>query len=288
MAAREESKMSAMTWDRSPVTHWDHFIGDRIPHLYSIPIEGGTPAAITLGSGRSLLQRVNYRESYDISPDGQEVAFVSNTDESGTDENTDVYLVPTAGGAAHNLTADSPANDSGPSFSPDGRWLAFDKQTIKGFYGDTRQLWLVDRKTSARRRVAADWDRSVSDIAWAPDSKTFYAAVDDAGTERIYRFDVAKGAKQPVTTSSSFGSLAIAGKPATLVAIRQSFTEPPTLVKIDTKNGAAIKLSDHNDAQLATTAFGKVESVTYRGANGHDIQMWVSYPPGIDPSKPRS
>ncbi len=54
---------------------------------------------------------------------------------------------------------------------------------------------------------------------------------------------------------------------------------------MSTKDGAATKLSDHNDAQLAATAFGKVESVTYKGADGADIQMWVVYPPGFDPAK---
>jgi dipeptidyl aminopeptidase/acylaminoacyl peptidase len=285
MTEREESKMSAMTWDRPPVTHWDHFIEDRVPHLYSISVEGSTPVAITLNSGHSLPLRENGADSYDISPDGGEIAFVSNSDAAGTDENTDVYLVPAAGGAAKNLTADNPASDDSPVFSPDGRYLAYDKQTIKGFYGDTRQLWLIDRKGGERRRLAADWDRSVAGIAWSPDSKTIYAPVDDAGTERIYRIDVAKGAQQAVTEGSSFSALAIAGKPAMLVALRQSFTEPPTLVKVDTRSGAVTKLSDANDAQLAATDFGKVESVTYKGARGDDIQMWVIYPPGFDPAK---
>jgi dipeptidyl aminopeptidase/acylaminoacyl peptidase len=282
---REESKMTALTWDRPPVTHWDHFVEDRVPHLYSIPIEGGTPTPITLSSGHSLERREANADSYDISPDGNEIAFVSNSDPSGIDENTDVYLVPTGGGAARNLTADNPANDDDPKYSPDGRYLAYSKQTIKGFYGDTQQLWLVDRKSDARRRIAADWDRSISGIAWAPDSKTFYASIDDTGTDRIYRFDAAKGTRQALTQASSFGTLAIAGKPATLVALRQSFTEPPTPVVVSTKDGSATKLADHNDAQLAATAFGKVESLTYKGSGGADIQMWVIYPPGFDPAK---
>jgi dipeptidyl aminopeptidase/acylaminoacyl peptidase len=285
LKAREESKMTAMTWDRPPVTHWDHFIEDRVPHLFSIPIDGGTPTAITLGSGRSLELRESEADSYDISPDGAEIAFVANTDDSGIDENNDVYVVAATGGTARNITADNPASDDSPSYSPDGRYLAYVKQAIKGFYGDTQQLWLIDRKSDARRRIAADWDRSVSGITWSPDSKYFYASVDDAATARIYRFDVAKGTRHALTAASSYSGLAIDGKPAVLVALRQSFTEPPTLVAVSTKNGTATKLSDHNDAQLAATAFGKVESVTYKGADGADIQMWVNYPPGFDPAK---
>ena len=142
---------------------------DRVPHLYSIPIEGGTPTAITLGSGRPLELREPDAESYAISPDGNEIAFVSNTDASGIDENGDIYVVAATGGPARNVTADNPAGDDLPSYSPDGRWLAYSKQTIKGFYGDTQQLWLVDRSSDARRRVAAGWDRSLGAIDWAPD-----------------------------------------------------------------------------------------------------------------------
>ncbi len=285
MTAREDSKMTAMTWDRPPVTHWDHFIEDRVPHLFSIPLEGGTPTAITLATGQSLPRREYGTDSYDISPDGQEVAFVANSDAAGNDENLDVYAVAAGGGAARNLTADNPAGDEQPRYSPDGRYLAYTKQAIRGFYGDTKQLILLDRKAGSNRRLAADWDRSISGLVWAPDSKSLFAPIEDGGTERVYRFDVAKGTQHAVTAGSSFSNLAIAGKPATLIALRQSFSEPPTLVAVATKDGAATKLSDHNDAQLAATALGKVESVTYKGAGGADIQMWVTYPPGFDPAK---
>ena len=111
LAAREASKMSAMTWDRPPVAHWDHFVEDRVPHLYSIPLEGGTPTPITLASGHFLPRRENGTDSYDISPDGQEIAFVVNTNLAGNDENLDVFTVAASGGPARNLTAANPATD---------------------------------------------------------------------------------------------------------------------------------------------------------------------------------
>jgi dipeptidyl aminopeptidase/acylaminoacyl peptidase len=285
LETREASKMTAMTWDRPPVAHWDHFIDDRLPHLYSIPLEGGTPTPITLASGHFLPRRENGTDSYDISPDGEEVAFVVNTNLAGNDENLDVFTVAASGGPARNLTAGNPAADEEPRYSPDGRFVAFTKQTIPRFYGDTKQLTLFDRKGGTQRRLAANWDRSVSGMVWAPDSKSLYAPVEDGGTERVYRFDVAKGTQHAVTADASFSNLAIAGRPAKLVALRQSFSEPPTLVAVATRGGTATKLSDHNDEQLAATDLGKVESVTYKGSGGADIQMWVTYPPGFDPAR---
>src|SRR5690606_5701128 len=110
-------------------------------------------------------------------------------------------------------------------------------------------------------------------------------AIDDAGTDRIYRIDVPGGAVRPLTSTSSFSGLAVAGKPATLVALRQSFSEPATLVRVSPRDGTVTKLSGFNDATLAGVDFGKVDSVTYAGADGADIQMWVVYPPGFDPAK---
>lgn len=285
LEAREKSKAKAMTWDRPQVTYWDHFIDDRQAHVFSISREGGTPTAITPGTGFELSRRETGSDSYAISPDGAEVAFAADIDRTGVDSNFDIFAVPAAGGQARNLTTDNAAHDENPQYSPDGRWLSYARQTIKGFYGDSHQAMLIERDNDARRRLAADWDRSVEDLNWSPDSKSLYASIDDAGTQRVYRIDVASGRQAAVTGASSFYSLAVAGKPATLVGVRQSLSEPPTLVRIETKGGAATKLSDHNDAQLAGAAFGKVESVTYKGAGGADIQMWVVYPPGFDPSK---
>ena len=282
---REDSKMKARAWSRPPIAYWDHWIDDRQAHVFSTPLEGGTPTPITLGTGLELTRQELDGHAYAISPDGNEIAFVADIDPTGVDQNFDVFVVPAAGGQARNLTTDNSGDDENPQYSPDGRWLLHTRQTIKGFYGDAYQAWLIDRKTDARRRLAADWDRSLNGMVWAPDSKTLYAAIDDAGTDRVHRIDVATGRHSPVTAASSYSNLAIAGSPATLIGLRQSFSEPPTLVRIGTRDGAVTRVSDLNDALLAGVAFGKVESVTYQGAGGDDIQMWVVYPPGFDPAK---
>ena len=46
MKERDESKMKAMTWDRTPVTWWDHFVDDREAHVFSIAREGGAPVSV--------------------------------------------------------------------------------------------------------------------------------------------------------------------------------------------------------------------------------------------------
>ena len=144
---------------------------------------------------------------------------------------------------------------------------------------------MFDRAAGTTVGVTENWDRSVDGLVWERDSRTLLGAIDDAGTRRVYRFRLDGGVPAAITKASSFGSLALSRNGKALVAIRQSFTEPPTLVAIAPRTGAATKLSTFNDAALAGFDQGKVESVTYKGAKDADIQMWVVYPPGFDAAK---
>ena len=286
---RDESKMTAKVWERAPFSYWDHFIGDRRAHLFSIGLDGGEPLAITRLSGYHLSIQEYDAGSYDISPDGLEVTFVADTDKSGIESNDDLIALPTCGCKQPvNLTAGSKALEGSPRYSPNGKWLAFTRQLIPTFYADRKRLMLRERNGGAVRELFPAWDRSAAGLRWLPDSRGLVGAIDDAATDRVYRFDLAASAPRALTTRSGFSGVAVArdktGRPAA-VAVRQSFSEPPTLVRLDLSSGASTALSKFNDAALNEVTLGTVESVTYKGAGDAEIQMWVIYPPNFDPSR---
>jgi dipeptidyl aminopeptidase/acylaminoacyl peptidase len=288
MQERQEPKMTARVWEKAPIAYWDHLLDEREPHLFSVALEGGEPQAITRLSGYSLSRQDLDAFSYDLSPDGLEVAFSANVDKSGVEPNYDVIVLPTCGcKPARNVTPGNPADDADPRYSPDGRWLAFTQQRIRGFGGDNARLMLFDRRAGTTRSLTESWDRSVSHPSWLPGSKAIIASIEDAATLRVYRFELSGAAPKPLTTNPSFTALSVpsARAGADIVALRQSFTEPPTLVRLNPAKGTVTKISSFNDARLADISFGKVESVTYKGARDENIQMFVVYPPGFDPAK---
>jgi dipeptidyl aminopeptidase/acylaminoacyl peptidase len=144
---------------------------------------------------------------------------------------------------------------------------------------------IYERNSGTTVGVTENWDRSVDGLVWERDSRTLLGTIDDAGTHRVWRFRLDGGKPAAVTAGSSFGALALSANGKGLVAIRQSFVEPPTLVALDAHKGTARKLSEFNDAALAALDFSRYESVTYPGAKGDPIQMWVFYPPGFDATK---
>jgi len=293
---RRERKMTGMVWDGGAVTAWDQYLDERQFHVFSVafdPAAAATPLppvrALTQPSGRELPRSAVQGTAalFALSPDGRELAFASDSDPAPARTDQDVFVVAIGadGGAAQarNLTEGNPGNDGNPSYSPDGRHLAFVQQRIRGFYADKGRLMLHDRRGGATRELFADWDRSAGGLVWARDGGRLYGAIDDAGTVRVYELPL-QGKPRKVTAERSHGALAIADN-GRLYGLRESFVEPPTLVRIDPKSGASTRLSTINDALLAATDFGTYESVTYTGADGQPIQMWVNYPPGFDKSK---
>ena len=283
---RDSSKMSARVWTHAPISHFDHFLDDRQPQLFSISIDGGEPAAITRMSGYFLTRGDLDASAYDISPDGLEVAFAADVDKSGVDRNFDLILLPTCGcKPARNISAGNKAGDGDPHYSPDGRRLAFAQRRLPKFYGDRARLMIYDRAAGTTSGLTEKWDRSVDGLVWEHDSRSLLGTIDDAGTRRVYRFRLDGAAPAALTHASSFGALALARNGKGAVAIRQDFIEPPTLVSLATRTGEATKISSFNDTALAALDFARYESVTYPGARGEPIQMWVFYPPGFDASK---
>ncbi len=100
-----------------------------------------------------------------ISPDGTQVAFVvTEIDVSKNHSNSDIWILPMAGGEAVRLTS-SPGTDSQPRWSPDGKTLAF----ISSRSGSA-QIWLLNPQGGDARQLTQVVS-GASGVVWAPDGR---------------------------------------------------------------------------------------------------------------------
>ena len=290
LKADKDTKVSAHQWTELPYSSFDHWIDeDRQAHVFRIPATGGEIEAITQPLSQQLPRSSQSASSYDIAPNEQWIAFTANGWDQAkqtreVDPKIDIFLAKIGSDKAENLTPDNEAPNSNPQFSPNGKTLAFTQQLIHGFYADTSRLVLMDMKKRQPKVINDTWDRSVSRFGWTKDSKGFYAAIDDAATSRIYHINAKNGKVKAITKDTNFGKPVMA-EDGTIVATNDSFLYPARLVTINPRNGKTTRLDSFNDDILADVDMGTYESVTYKGYNDQDIQMWVHYPPGFDRSK---
>lgn len=288
LKADKDKKLSAMQWNALPYSHFDRYLDEnRQAHLFRIAATAATNNSdiqpLTQPLGQQFPRSNQSAASYDVDSKEQFLAFNANGWDNQVDAKIDIFLSRIGSDKAENLTPDNQAPDSSPTFSPDGKSLAFSRQKIHGFYGDTARLMIYDIAKKTSRELTSDWDRSVSNFVWANDGRGFYASIDDAASHRLYYIDGRSGKPRAITKATSFGKPVQVG--SSLIATNDSFLFPARLVKVDVRNGNSTRLDSFNDDILKDVELGTYQSVTYQGAEGKDIQMWVHYPPGFDQGK---
>ncbi|WP_288025749.1 biopolymer transporter Tol [Arthrobacter sp.] len=91
-------------------------------HIYAVKLDGsGRPRRVSNDNGEGFRHYL-----HGVSPDGTTLAYIGLASAGGT-VRTNVYLLPSAGGADIQLTDDR-FPDDGAEFSPDGRWVYFNSE----------------------------------------------------------------------------------------------------------------------------------------------------------------
>src|SRR6185436_13206774 len=126
-----------------------------------------------------------------LSPDGKlAVVPVTRYDIAENKGLTDLWIQPTAGGPARQLTSDS-APDTSPAFSPDGKWIAF---LSKRGEDKESQVYVIATDGGEARRVT-NVPQGVEAPRWFPDSRRI-AFITSIWTDLVRWEDQAKRVKE--------------------------------------------------------------------------------------------
>ncbi len=284
---KKESKVSAKVTENTMYRFWDRWLTDGYyPRLFSVDI---TSKEVT----DLMPNTVNYFNmmggvSYDISPDGKEIAVSMNSTEPPYDNtNYAIFLLPADGsGNLTNITADNPANDLDPVYSPDGNFILYGKQNIYHFYADKVEIVKYNRSNGTFTNLSSDIDLSFSNWIWSRDGKTIYFHAGHNAQNAIFSIPANGGEHTMIFGEGTNGNVSIAGsRGRDLVFTHHNLDQPTEIYRIDNRGRNLTQLTRFNEERLADINFGRVEDVTYKGADGADVQMFIVYPPDFDPNK---
>ncbi|HEX9760537.1 MAG TPA: S9 family peptidase [Candidatus Acidoferrales bacterium] len=277
---RRDAKVKAYLIEKTQYRNWDVWVADgRESHLFVVNME--------TGETRDLFAGLNLRLSggYDISPDGNEVAFATDlSNDPGFMPNPDIVILNLQTKQWRNLTEDNKADDGAPAYSPDGKWLAYNRSLIP-YAPDRSRIVLVDRASGAKRTLAEEWDRSAGAVTWSPDSQRLYFVAEYKARAHLWSIPPSGGTPRVVVEGGAISGATISGDGRTLAFVRTTMDRPGQVFAASADGTGARKIESFNDALIAQWDLGEVRDVTFKGWGDEDVQMWVIYPPGFDRSK---
>ena len=287
MDEKKESKVTAKATENTMYRFWDKWLTDGyFPRLFSVEVSSGDVKDL-------MPNTVNYFNmmggvSYDISPDGTQIAVSMNSTEPPFDNlNYDIYLLATDGsGILENITPDNLANDLAPVYSPDGEFILYGQQNIYHFYADRVEMVKYNRNDFTYTHLTTDIDLSCSGWKWSRDGKTIYFHAEHIARNAIFSIPSKGGEHTLIYGEGTNGNVSVAGsRGRDLLFTHHSLDMPAEIFRIDNRGRNLTQLTHFNKERLEELNFGRVEDVTFKGANDADVQMFIVYPPDFDPNK---
>ncbi len=158
-------------------------------NLWKVPIAGAWPIQLVQSDDREI--------QADCSPDGQWVAYAQD---SGGNEQYQIFMVPSNGGAALNITNNPDIRFMEPHFSPSSRQLAV---TRKEHSSPATGIALINLETKQVRDLTHEATKNHfwSLAGWSADGKSLYATRFDTSfaDSSAYRIDVDSGGVEELT-----------------------------------------------------------------------------------------
>ena len=264
------------------------FNDNRRLHIFIVDIASGRIEQLTDGT--------HYEHSIDWSPNGEEIAFVSNR-EPNEDQffNYDLFTLKVADKSIRRLTMTENA-EYRPRWSPDGKTIAY-QATKRGLTDlettmEDTHIWTIGMDGTNRREIGRGIDNRQGAPEWSSDGRAVLFTVQERGNSHLYRLPISCAAEAPGRRSLGEGGCQaekIVGDIGTVGSFSMSRTVLAYTLSTPSDQAelyvAGRKLTDLNAALLAGKRLAEVESFTFvSNDNKFEVEAFLTKPIGLDPS----
>ncbi len=281
-----KSKVKAHLTDRLLYRHWVEWRDVKRTHVFIIDSRGGQARDLTPGDFDAPPYAVAGGIDYSFSPDSRELAYLRNPDKvEAISTNSDVYIVPTAGGPTRNITVRNLGYEDSPIYTKDGKYILYRSQATAGFEADRWRLMSYNRATGVSTELLRRFDLSVEDIVLSPDGSTIYFLTGERGLHPVYKVASSGGAAQRILTNVFATNLQITPDGRTLVFAHSSLAAPPEVYRVDQDGTGLAPLTRANADIMSRAALKEAEDLEWTGALGKKIHGFLLKPRDFDPNR---
>ncbi|TDQ49565.1 S9 family peptidase [Actinorugispora endophytica] len=285
---RRDAGVTAILHEGPQVRHWDRDLGPDRPRLFAA--DPPADASDGLADERDLTPDAGTGLDFTapaLTPDGATAITPWAVADENARQHTSLVAIDTRTGGRRTLADDPDRDFEAPAVSPDGRYVAAVRAFDGHYDGEPRDstLWLVDLETGQGRDLLPGHDLWPGEIAWAPDSSAVYVTADDHGRRPVFRIGLDGAAPVRLTGEGAYSALNPSPDGAALYALRDSWSEPPTPVRLDTAATGQdpVRLPSPTPRLQPPGTLTEIEAVS---ADGTTIRSWLVLPTDASADSP--
>jgi dipeptidyl aminopeptidase/acylaminoacyl peptidase len=284
--AAENSKVKAHVTERLLYRHWVEWRDTKRTHVFVVSSKGGTARDLTPGDFDSPPYAVAGDVDYSFSHDSRELAFLKNPDKvEAVSTNSDIYIVPVAGGGARDITARNRGYEDSPVYTPDEKSIIYRSQATAAFEADRWRLMSYDRGSGTSRELLTGFDLNVEEFTLSADGKTIYFAAGERGRNNIYRVGIGGGAPQRIVNNVFASNLQVTSDGRTLVFVSSSSASPVEVFRANSDGSGLAAVTTTNADLMARADLKPAEDVEWTGALNAKIHGFLFKPRNFDSTK---
>ena len=282
----ESSKVKAHIVTRLLYKHWDEWRDVKRTHVFVVSSKGGAARDLTTGDFDSPPYAASSGVDYAFSPDSSEIAYLRNPDKvEAISTNSDIFVMPLAGGPAKNITLRNRGYDAGPVYTRDGKFILYRSQATAGFEADRWRLMAYNRATGTSVELTRGFDQQVEELVLSPDGNTIYFTAGDRGKHPIFRIPIGGGVPQKVVGNVFATSLRLTPDGKAFVFSSSSMASPAEIYTSNADGTGLTALTSVNADLMRRANLKPAEEVEWTGAMGKKIHGFIVKPTNFDPAK---
>ncbi len=250
----------------------------RKTHLYLFDVTSKKTDTLTSG---------NYNEGGAVwSPDGSQIAFVSNrTEDPDRNSNSDIFIIEAKPGAVPRQLTRWKGYDNSPQWSPDGKTIAYLRSTSDADFlmYDQPVLCTIPVNGGEPQLLSLSADRPVGSPRWSNDGSSIAVLVADDGERYIGSYEIATGKFKTILGGPrAFYSLERHPNGSWITSMSDAQT-PSEYYALE--NGELRRLTKVQDDFVKDLSLATVEKIISKSKDGATVSSFLFLPAGAKKEK---
>ncbi|MBD3334591.1 MAG: prolyl oligopeptidase family serine peptidase [Candidatus Eisenbacteria bacterium] len=255
------------------------------------------------GEGRQLTKGKRGCEQPAFSPNGKQIAYVSNIqpDPDVEMDMNDLFVISAKGGKARRIPTPKGMTHR-PSFSPDGATLAYlGHDDAKDPWFENTRVWVVPVKGRGKARcLCPDFDQpaydgTISDMGggffdlqpqWSPDGRWIHFISCSHGSSALYRVSTRGGSPQQLTPNRMhLQAVDLSADRTAAAGVVSTELMPPEVFVFDLKKKTKRRLTHLTKEWTEGLELSKPEKIRVKSTEDTAVDAWILKPPKFSKNK---